>query len=335
MSNHLNCRDMEIITATYIDFSKFNTLSSMMEHFTNDEVCRDAFAQARWHGDVVCPKCGRHHCHKGSGGRYTCNACKHRFGVTVGTIFENTKIGLRKWFIAMYMMSSHTMGVSSCQVARDLGITQKSGWFILHKLRTLYEQDETDVASSDKNIEKAIECDEMYLGGREKNKHQSKKTEGTQGRSTKTKTPVFGMIQRNGKANVQVVDKVCEATLLPIIKKFAGDNAVIFTDELSSYKALDNEPRIRHHVVRHNAEEYVNGNVYTNTIEGFWGNFKLMFFGTYRHAEKRYLQRYIDEYVFKFNTRNMCVASRFRMMFGAACKGHRANVEVVIMDAAA
>ena len=174
-----------------IDFSKFNSLFSVMEHFTTDSVCKKAIAQSRWaDGDVVCPYCGEHHCHLCKDNRYLCKGCNHKFNVTVGTIFENTKTSLRKWFIAMYLISSHKKGVSSHQIARDCEVTQKTAWYMLQKIRTLFAQDDSVALDGE------IEADEMYLGGRETNKHESKRTAGTQGRSTKTKTPIFGMVER-------------------------------------------------------------------------------------------------------------------------------------------
>lgn len=168
-----------------IDFTKFDSLFSVMEYFSTDAVCKQAIAQSRWSDDdVVCPYCGEHHCHLCKDNRYLCKGCNHKFNVTVGTIFENTKISLRKWFIAMYLISSHKKGIASHQLARDINVTQKTAWFILHKVRSLYAQDT-------EKLNGEVECDEAYIGGREKNKHESKKTEGTQERSTKTKTPAY------------------------------------------------------------------------------------------------------------------------------------------------
>ena len=292
-----------------IDFSHFDSLIAIAEYFNTKERCVRAIRDSRWgDGDVVCPYCGGHHCVERKDGRYRCNHCKRNFSVLVGTIFENTKISLVKWFMAMYLISSHKKGISSHQLHRDLRITQKTAWFILHKVRTLYAQCDTPALQGE------VEMDEMYLGGRETNKHESKKTEGTQGRSTKTKTPVFGMVERGGSVRAIKVENTQAKTLMPIIKQFVADNAVVFTDELSAYNELADEGYV-HGIIRHGDKQYSDGRVSTNTIEGFWGHFKRMVFGTYHFVSKAYLQRYIDEAVYRYNTKEMDESARFAHMF--------------------
>ena len=291
-----------------IDFSRFNSIVSVVRHFNSESVCQDALAEARWDGDVVCPHCGKHHCTKRTDGRYRCNECKHNFSCTTGTIFENSKLPLQKWFIAMYLISSHKKGVSSHQIARDCEITQKSAWYVLHKIRTLFAQDDSVALEGD------VEVDEMYLGGRETNKHESKRTEGTQGRSTKTKMPIFGMAEREGRIVAIKVDDTKARTLMPIIKQFVKDNAHIISDELVSYQGLSKEG-YTHDVIQHKLKEFSDGNgITTNTIEGFWGQFKRMVFGIYHFVSKAYLQRYIDESVYRWNTRKADESARFADM---------------------
>ena len=284
-----------------IDFSRFNNIFDLTDYFSTEEKCRKAIYESRWEKhDVVCPFCGQHHCVSRTDGRFHCNHCKANFSVLVGTIFENTKISLRKWFIAMYLISCHKKGISSVQLATDIHVTQKTAWYILHKVRTLYAQYDTPALNGE------VELDEMYLGGRETNKHESKKTEKTQGRSTKTKTPIFGMVARKG--DVKAV------TLMPIIKQFVADNSKVFTDEMAAYNGLAKEGYI-HNVIRHGMKEYVNGDVTTNSIEGFWAHFKRSIFGTYHFVSKAYLQRYIDEAVYRYNTRKADESARFADVF--------------------
>lgn len=291
-----------------IDFTKFDSLISVADYFDSEKKCKQTLAESRWGEDVICPKCGKHHCKLSKSGRYHCTECNHNFSVTVGTIFENTKVSLRKWFFAIYMITSNKKGVSSCQLARDIKVSQKTAWNMLKDIRKTFFQSDDDALTG------TVECDEMYLGGAEKNKHESKRTEGTQGRSTKTKKAIFGMIQRSGKLVAMTVENTKLETLMPIIKQFVAENTVIYTDESNSYSRLSKE-NYSHKYVRHNDNEYVSGEIYTNTIEGFWSHFKKMVFGTYHFVSKKHLQEYIDEEVYRWNTRLMSESARFKFVF--------------------
>ena len=300
---------------THINFAKFDSLIQIADFFSTEEICKQAIAQERWGEDsAVCPYCGGTHTHVCKDGRYICKDCQNKFSVLVGTIFENTKISLRKWFMAMYLVSSHKKGVSSCQLARDIQVTQKTAWFMLHKIRGLFGITDETV------LEGTVEMDEMYLGGRETNKHQSKKTEGTQGRSTKTKTPIFGMIQRDGKVVAMKVENTQGATLLPIVGQFVKEGSTTYTDELSAYNGLTKEG-YDHFFVSHKQREFVRSNdIHTNSIEGFWGHFKRVIFSTYHCVSKDYVQRYIDEQSYRWNTREEKASYRFHDMFSKAVK---------------
>jgi transposase-like protein len=199
-----------------IDYAKLNSLIKVADYFDSEKKCQQILEDSYWGDDVVCPKCGKHHCKMSESGRYHCTDCNHNFSITVGTIFENTKISLRQWFLAMYLISSHKKGVSSHQLSRDIKVTQKTAGYMLQKIRSLYAQSDVEALSG------IVECDEMYLGGAEKNKHESKKTEGTQGRSTRTKKPIFGVIQRKGNVVAMTVKDTKADTLMPIIKQFVG-----------------------------------------------------------------------------------------------------------------
>jgi len=267
-----------------IDFSHFDNIFELTDYFDSEAKCRKAIFESRWEkDDVICLFCGEHHCVKRTDGRYHCPHCKANFSVLVGTIFENTKISLRKWFIAMYLISCHKKGISSVQLATDIHVTQKTAWFILHKCRTLFKQDENVVLSG------MVECDEMYLGGREPNKHESKKTKGTQG-GAKTKVPIFGMTMKWKTEEVNTstgevyekthtyevakkVEKANGVTILPIIKHFVAEGSTLVTDESSIYNGLTNE-NYKHVFVCHSEKEYTVGSFTTNGIEGFWGHFK-------------------------------------------------------------
>lgn len=297
-----------------IDLSRFDSLIGMCSYFDSEDVCRKVLKEQRWGDVVVCPNCGGLHTKERKDGRFCCKDCNSTFSVISGTIFENTKTSLRKWFMAMYLISTHKKGISSVQLAQDINVTQKTAWFMLHKIRSLYAQREGFLKGK-------IECDEMYYGGKEGNKHASKRMEGTQGRSTKTKTPIFGMVERKGEVMAFAVPDTKTETLETIIKKFIRVNSEVFTDEHNSYSRLGGNG-YTHNVVRHNDGEYVVGECYTNTIEGFWSQFRRMVFGVYHYISKKYLQRYIDEEVYRWNTRNETAGDRFSFMFGMCVGGY-------------
>ena len=154
-----------------IDFSQFDSLIAMTMYFNNEATCRQAIVETRWgvgeNQDIVCPYCGQHHCATRKDGKFRCNKCKRNFSCRVGTIFEDSNLSLVKWFIAMYLISSHKKGVSSCQLSRDIKVCQSTAWYILQKIRKLYGQDDANAFVGE------VECDEVYIGGKEKWKHQS------------------------------------------------------------------------------------------------------------------------------------------------------------------
>ena len=304
-----------------IDFKKFNSVISLTSYFTSDEKCKQAIILSRWSdGDVVCPYCGGHHCVVRKDGKFRCKHCGKNFSCLVGTIFENTKLPLIKWFLAMYFISSHKKGISSYQLATNIEVTQTTAWYMLQKVRLLYPQSDADA------FEGTVECDEVYIGGKEKWKHKSMRTPKTQGRSTKTKTPVFGMMERstfeNEKGEIEnityvhafVVENTNRATLQPIIQQFVADGSRVITDELSAYNGLA-DLGYTHAVVAHGAEEYANGDVFTNSIEGFWSHFRRMIVGCYHDVSDEHIQQYIDEAVYRWNTRKMSESERFAHMF--------------------
>ena len=323
-----------------IDISQFNSLIALTAHFNNEDICRKAIVETRWgcseQQDVVCPYCGEHHCVARKDGKFRCNQCKRNFSCKVGTIFEDSKVSLVKWFIAMYLISSHKKGISSCQLARDVDVTQKTAWYMLHKVRALFAQDETETFSGE------IECDEVYIGGKEKWKHQSMKTPHTQGRSTKTKTPVFGIIERSEIVNAKgenefmsyiramVVEKTDRSTLEPIISQFVAEGSTVFTDELNAYNHLSS-CGYAHKICNHGALQFVcEGEVYTNNVEGFWSHFRRMISGCYHDVSDEHLQSYIDEACFRWNTRKMGESERFTLMFGASIGLIRTNSMFVL-----
>ena len=184
-----------------IDLKKFRTLVDLLTYFENEQVCKDYLELIRWEGELKCAyqTCSGGKITKLKSGRYLCSACQGRYSVKVGTIFEDSKIPLRKWYAGIYLITSHKKGISSCQLARDLGVTQKTAWYMNHRVRhSLGMEPEAKLVG-------ICEADESFIGGKEANKHKSKRTEGTQGRSVATKTAVAGVVSRGGELRAQVV----------------------------------------------------------------------------------------------------------------------------------
>ncbi|NME76420.1 IS1595 family transposase [Bacteroides fragilis] len=290
------------------------TLLTLSDNFPDEESCIRYFEKMRWGDKVVSPYDATSKVYKCSNGRYKCKNTGCYFDVKTGTAFANTKLPLRAWFYAMMLFLSYKRGISSCQLARDLGITQKTAWNMLHKIRQYMTKENNHVLSGE------VEIDETFVGGKNKNRHKDKKVEKCQGRSFKDKVPVFGILERNGKVIAKVVSNTQAKTLVPIVRKNVEAWSVVYTDGweytglIGSYKqmSVDHE---KHFYGTTYATEY--GEIITistNGIENVWSHFKRMIIGIYYHVSKEYMQRYVDEYIFRFNTRNYSDSQRFNLL---------------------
>lgn len=281
-------------------FTAFTSFAKMLEVLPDDNSCREYLELIRWNGEPRCPQCGYTDSYrlKTKGvfkGLYKCSNCRERFTVTVGTMFEGSHISLRKWFIAIYIFSSHKKGISSHQLAKDLGITQKSAWFMLGRIRLAFEVKEV------KQMDGVISADETFVGGKNKNRHADKKVLESQGRSVKDKTPVLGMLKAGGDVHTTVVPDTKATTLKPIIKNMVADGSIIVTDEWLGYSGLSKD--FPHVVINHNEDEYVRGAFHTNGIENFWSVLKRGIYGIYHQVSPKHLHRYCNEFSYRYNAR--------------------------------
>ncbi|WP_416866801.1 MAG: IS1595 family transposase [Imperialibacter sp.] len=297
----------------------FTSILDLLKSFPDEQSCIDHLTELRWNGHVVSPFDADSKVYVCKGSKYRCKNTGKYFNVRTGTMFDNTKVELQKWFVAIFLVTSHKKGISSLQLGKDIDVTQKTSWFMLQRIRNCFGFE------NEGELNGEVEIDETYVGGKNKNRHANKKVEASQGRSTKDKAPVMGMIERGGKLIAKQIDGVGSDSLTPEVIKRVKD-AMVYTDEWTGYKSL---ARVYDHlVVKHNHGEYVNGRIHTNTIEGFWSILKRGIFGIYHFTSKKHLQKYVDEFVYRYNTKNNTTASRFNLLL--ANNGNRLTYKELI-----
>ncbi|MDR0305105.1 MAG: IS1595 family transposase [Chitinispirillales bacterium] len=279
-----------------LSLRSFNSILELLKEFSTEQVCIEHLESMRWNGSIVSPFDPDSKVYKCKGGKYRCRNTGKYFNVKTGTLFDNTKIKLKKWFLAIWLITSHKKGISSLQLSRDINVTQKTAWFMLQRIRKCFGAENNNV------LDNLVECDETYIGG--KSKHQ--------GRSTKHKTPVVGMVQRGGKVNAKVVEDASKQTLSNLITKSVKKTATLFTDSWGGYN--DMSKFYDHRVIKHKEHQYVNGIVHTNTIEGFWSLLKRGLLGIYHSTSRKHLQKYVDEFVFRYNTKGIGESERFNWL---------------------
>jgi transposase-like protein len=269
---------------------EFKTLAQFLEYFKDEETCREHFTAIRFRNGEYCAHCGHTTIYTFSGGkRYRCAKCKQDFTIKTGTVFGESKVSIKKWFIAIYLLSTTSKGISSIQLAKHVGVTQKTGWFMDHRLRKAMKQNGGQLFGT-------IEADETFIGGLEKNKHRSKKIQS--GRGPVGKTPIVGMRQRGGEVRAQVVESVDSAVLHTVVRETVAADSVLYTDEHRGYRGLH---EYHHNVVAHSVGRYVDGDKHTNGIESFWALFKRGYHGVYHYMSPKHLQKYVDEFAFRLN----------------------------------
>jgi transposase-like protein len=274
-----------------------NTLQEAIIYFSNQDNCIAYMKAMRWpDGVVVCPSCGRNDVSwLGNQKKWQCKSAhpKRQFSAKTGTIFEDSPLGLDKWLMAAWMITNCKNGVSSYEIARAIGVTQKSAWFMLHRLRLAMKDDHKHTMGG--HWQNPIEVDETYIGGKARNKHLSER------RQTERKTIVMGMLNRETRqVRAKVIPQAKRAVLQGEILKNVGFNAHVFTDGHLGYEGIDKFKNFTHKTVNH-INEYVNGRVHTQGIENFWSLLKRGLTGTYVAVEPFHLDAYVDEQVFRFN----------------------------------
>ncbi len=288
--------------------------SIIAKQYSDESEAYKFLESIRWKHGAICPHCGNIGAelieHK-NGGRKTrtgkitnrrtwrCHGCKEQFSVLVGTIFEGSHIPLSKWLLAIHELNADKNGISSCELARKLGITQKSAWFMAQRIRFAMAH-----TSLEDKLTGTVEVDETYIGGLEKNKHANKKTEGTQGRSVKTKTPVLSAVERGGSVYSKSLTTVSSGNIRKVLLDRVDKGATLNTDIFPVYNQVGQEFQA-HKTVDHGTGEFVRGNAYTNTAEGYFPQLKRSLSGTFHHVSEKHLDRYLAEFDYRYNTRRV------------------------------
>jgi transposase-like protein len=289
------------------------TLMEAIQHFSQPDVAHNFMVQLRWPDGVVkCPRCKSPRvCAIPSRKTWECKNCttQKQFSVKTGTLFEESPLPLVKWLSAIWLIANAKNGVSSHEIHRSLGVTQKTGWFMLQRIRLAMQ------TGTFLRFKGQVEVDETYIGGKARNMHKADKVRklGPGGKGSAGKSIVMGLLERGGLVRVIHVPDQSKKTLDPLVRKHVIEGSDVYSDGLDSYKDLT--PDFVHKFVDH-AERYVDGQVHTNGLENFWALLKRSLAGTYVSVEPFHLFRYLDEQVFRFNKRGLNDGERFMKLVG-------------------
>lgn len=270
------------------------SIAGFMAHYKDEEACRKFFEGIRFRNGEYCPHCGYTSIYRFKDGkRYRCAGCKEDFRIQTGTVFGESKIPLRKWFIAIYLLTSSRKGISSVQLAKQVGVTQKTAWFMDHRIRKAMKQNRGQLFGT-------VEADETFVGGKSRNMHLKKRLEKITGTGGTDKKAVFGLKQRGGEIRATVIDNVRMRTVEKQIVEHVQPGTSIYTDDFVAYGRLGRF--FSHEKVSHTIGQYVrDGIIHTNGVESFWALFKRGYIGIYHWMSDKHLQRYVDEFAYRLN----------------------------------
>ena len=311
-----------------------NTLLEAIQYFADEDVALAFLADMRWpDGEQDCPKCGSiaEHYFMKTRKRWKCRDCRHQFSIKVGTIFEGSPLSLSLWLPAMWMLANCKNGISSYELSRALGVTQKTAWFMLHRIRLAMKDDGGFFGK----LGGDVEVDETYIGGKAKNMHRARRKRIIRGTGGHDKTAVMGLLERPRNAphslvRTTVLDDVTQRTMQGHVRANVEEGANLYTDRHWGYYGLGAD--YMHEVIDH-VHEYVRGRIHTNGIENFWSLLKRMIGGTYVSIEPFHVFRYLDEQAFRFNTRGDNDRGRFASVVSAIVDKHLTYSELTGAEA--
>lgn len=288
------------------------TLLEAVRHFSVPENCRKFMAALLWPGaEPVCPFCQKQGAYYIQTRKvYKCKSCRKTFSTKYGTIFEDSRIGLEKWLPAVWLLVNAKNGISSWELHRSLGVTQKTAWFMLQRVRLAMQH------KSLLKLSGVVEADETYIGGLARNMHKNKRAQKVKGTGGMGKVAVMGLLERHGEVRTKVIPNTKQAVVHAQVHKNVQPGSSVYTDKLASYNGL--EPDFTHKFVDH-AEKYVDGLVHTNGLENFWSLTTRAIKGTYISIAPFHTFRYLDEEAFRFNTRRLTDADRFAAVLRQVC----------------
>ena len=292
---------------TIKSLEKFDSLIELVMYFKSEEICLQYLEEWMWDGNMRCPHCGFDTPYRYKNGiRFKCKGCKVGFTAKIGTIFEKSPLPLVKWFSAMYLMATNPKGISSTTMGKLIKVRQATAWFMMHRIRESMKQE-------DVKLDGVVSSDEAFVGGKNQNRHKVKRKAYSAGRNFKDKVPVLGMMSDTGKVKAMVLPSISGKEIRQRVIMNVAPGSTLVTDEYSAYDKM--KRFYNHQVVRHHLGEYKNKEGYSsNNIEGFWSHLKRMIIGVFHKISPKYLQRYCDELIFKFNTRTMKESERFALM---------------------
>ncbi|MFZ3057946.1 MAG: IS1595 family transposase [Minisyncoccales bacterium] len=291
------------------------TIKDFKKDFPDDDTCLNYLLKKIYGEHPVCPKCGKSSFHKVSNRKcYACAWCGQQIHPTANTIFHKSETKLTDWFFAIYLMSQSKNGVSAKELERHIGCTYKTAWRMANRIRSLMTQDSTKLKGT-------VEADETYIGGRIKNPHKR----------FKNKTAVMGMVSRKGEVRSMKISDAQTHILLGNLKDNVQIGSRLITDDNHGYRKAD-KLGLTHDIIKHSRKQYVKGDIYTNTIEGFWSQMKRSIDGTYHLVSPKYLQSYVDEFVYQYNQRKSFVPVFQDLLYRACYKPDLTGQRIVVFE---